>query len=401
VIIVVLALTALAGFGAVFALDRFTLTARARRAVATGLIGAVALLPVAGVAALAASSRGLTGEVSHIWNNLTNPNGVVGDKPGRLVDLSNSRPHYWSLAIKLGEHHLLAGVGALGFATAQPSSPSPVWNAQHAHAVHAHGYLAETFADFGLLGLALSLALLVAWGAASARSLELRRLRRPIASRAPPDGDGHANLRAAEWAGLVALLAVVITFGFHSLIDWTWFIPGTAVPALAGAGWLVGRGPLSEPVERLRRPRQLSHAPAAAGAAALVVVIAVVAVWVIVQPLRSSDAYSAALTAAYRGDATTALGAAHAAAAEDPVSVEPLFLLSVIYSRLGDPGAARQQLTQAISRQPSNPQTWQQLGCYDYGRRDPRAGSELRRLVALQSTDAEAESNPTAFCGGA
>ncbi len=245
VIVIVLVLTAAAGLGAILALDRLTLPARAQRGVAVGLIAAVALLPVAGIAALAASSRGLTGEVSHIWKTLTNPNGVVGGGPGRLAALSNSRPHYWSQAITLGEHHLLAGAGALGFATAQPASTGPIWNAQHSHAAHAHGYLAETFADFGLIGLATSLAVLIAWWLATARTLELARPGGGSPTGRPP--------RDTERAGLVALLAVVVTFGLHSLVDWTWFIPGTAVPALACAGWLAGRGPLSHPVGRLSR----------------------------------------------------------------------------------------------------------------------------------------------------
>jgi hypothetical protein len=413
VILVVVGLTAAAGLGAVFALDRFVVSPRARRAVAMGLAAGVALIPVAGVGALAASSRGLPGEVSHIWNNLTNPNGVVSAKPGRLVDLSNSRPHYWSQAITLGKRHLIAGVGALGFATAQPSSSSPIWNAQHAHAVHAHGYLAETFADFGLIGLAVSLALLVAWWLASARTLELTWSRRRVMARPPPEANGQvaaanggrpdglaAGATTAERAGLVALLAVVATFGFHSLIDWTWFIPGNAVVALACAGWLAGRGPLSHPVGRLARRRRLVRAPGAAVAVASVVVIALVAVWVIIQPLRSTDAYWAAFTAAGQGDARAALTDARASAAEDPVSIDPLILLSQIYTALGNPTAARRELTRAVSRQPSNPQSWQELGCYDFAHRNPQADSELRRLVVLQPADAQAQSAPATFCAG-
>ena len=393
VIVIVLVLTTAAGLGAIQLLDRLTPSERARRSVASGLLVLVGLLPIAGVGALAASHRGLGGEVSHIWSSLTNPNGIVNDQPGRLVALSNSRPHYWSQAITLGEHHLLAGVGALGFATAQPSSSSPIWNAQHAHAVHAHGYLAETFADFGLIGLVVSLALFVAWWLASARTLQLRWPRRAPAERAPPSpGWGP------ERTGLVALLAVVVTFGLHSLIDWTWFIPGNAVPALACAGWLVGRGPASQAVGRLARGRRLLRAPAAATALLCTLLLTLVAVWVVVQPLRSSDAVSAAETAAYNGNGALALNEARSAAAEDPVSVDPLFLLSVIYAHMGNRASARNELVQATSRQPANPATWQELGCYDYSQHDPRATSEFRRLLKLQPADAQAQSDPAAFC---
>jgi hypothetical protein len=397
VIVIVLCLTAAAGLGVVLALDRLTIPPRAQRAVATGLIALAALIPVAGVAALAASSRGLTGEVSHVWKSLTNPNGVVGGQPGRLVDLSNSRPHYWSQAIKLGEHHLLAGVGALGFATAQPASSGPIWNAQHAHAGHAHGYLAQTFADFGLIGLTLSLALLIAWWLATARTLELSWFGRPQADRAPPEAPSRAN----ERAGLVALLAVVVTFGFHSLIDWTWFIPGTAVVALACAGWLAGRGPLSPPMGRLSQARGVTRAPALAAGVITVLVLAIAAIWVIVQPLRSSDSYSSAVTAAVAGNGPAALSDARSAAAEDPVSVDPLFLLSQLYNALGDAGSARSELVAATSRQPANPATWQELGCYDFAHHHPSTTADFHRLVVLQPADTQAQTDPAAFCAGA
>jgi hypothetical protein len=396
VVLVVLFLGAAAGLGTLRLLDRATLSDRARRRLATGLLVLVGLLPVAGLGALAASHRGFTGEVSHIWSGLTNPNGIVGDQAGRLADLSNSRPHYWSQAITLGEHHLLAGVGALGFATAQPSSSSPIWNAEHAHAVHAHGYLAETFADFGLIGLAVSLALLVAWWLATARTLELRWPRRAPVERSPPSAGGEA-----ERAGLIALLAVVVTFGFHSLIDWTWFIPGNAVPALVCAGWLAGRGPRSDRVGRLARGRRLVRAPAAAGALLGTLLVTLLAVWVVVQPLRSSDADTSAETAAYDGNGALALSDARSAAAENPVSVDPLFLLAVIYAHMGNRASARNELVQATSRQPSNPATWQELGCYDYAQHNPQATGEFRRLLKLQPADAQALGDPAVFCSAA
>jgi cytochrome c-type biogenesis protein CcmH/NrfG len=198
----------------------------------------------------------------------------------------------------------------------------------------------------------------------------------------------------------VALLAVVATFGVHSLIDWTWFIPGNAVPALACAGWLAGRRPLPGGRPRLSRPRRLVRSPGAAAAAAGAIVAALVAVWFIVQPLRSSDAYSAGVTAAVAGNAQAALSDARTSAAEDPVSVDPLFLLSQIYTGLGDRASARDELTQAVSRQSKNPATWQELGCYDYVHHDPRASAEFRRLLALQPADAEALGDPAAFCAG-
>jgi hypothetical protein len=376
VILVALVLTALAGLVASRALDRVTVSAAVRRRTGCVLIGLVALIPVAGVVVVAASSRGFTGEVSHLWSRLTSTNGGAADQAGRLVDLSNARPNYWSLALKIGEHHPIAGTGALGFATAELlySTAAP-----DALVTHAHGYVFETFADFGAIGLAISLALLVAWIVATGRTFEWSGFRRaPADTRAPPSAE-----LTAERTGLVAVLAIVVIFGAHSLIDWTWFIPGCAVAALVCAGWLVGRGPLSQPIGTLPERTMLSRSPGAIGAIAGIAVAAVIALFAIVQPLRSADAYSSALNAAIRGNAAVALTNARSAAAEDPFSIDPPFLLSRLYGDLGEYGAARRQLTEAVSRQPNNPKTWTQLGCYDVAQQHVGAAYEIHRAHLL------------------
>ena len=137
-----------------------------RRRIGTALLILLALVPVAAIAGAAASSRGLTGQISHVWSTLTSTApraaSATARAPGRSS--SNSRPLYWSEGLKVGAHALLAGVGAGGFDTARTrytTNPLAV--------AHAHSYAIETFADFGLIGLAVSLALLVAWGAAVRR----------------------------------------------------------------------------------------------------------------------------------------------------------------------------------------------------------------------------------------
>ena len=82
---------------------------RVRRRIGIVLLVLVAMVPVAGVVGVAASSRGLTGEVSHVWNEVTSPSSRVGNNPGRIAELGNSRPLYWSEGLKVGEHALLAG----------------------------------------------------------------------------------------------------------------------------------------------------------------------------------------------------------------------------------------------------------------------------------------------------
>jgi hypothetical protein len=394
VLLVVLAVTTVAGFAVAYVSDRASPSAETRHKIGSLLVVLVALLPVGGIVALAASSRGLTGEVSHIWDTLTNTNGVVGNQPDRLVQLSNSRPHYWSQALQVGEHHLLAGVGALGFSTAaQGLHTSGVWNGQHAHVVHAHGYPVQTFADFGLIGIALSLGLLVAWAVAAGRALGLSRPIPLSALRAPPSG------RAAEHAGVVTLLAVVLIFGLHSLIDWTWFIPGSTVLALVCAGWLAGRGPLGQPVGRLGERRRLARSPGAVVIVTATVAATVLVSWGIAQPLGSSDAYNSALTALTRGNDAAALTHAREAQASNPVSVDPLWLESTIYASAGDSVRARQALIKATSVQPSNPDTWARLACYDVEQRNNSAAAgELLRTAALLPSVTSIRTDASAFC---
>lgn len=370
VLALVLAVVALAGFAAAFMAERVALAPEARRRIGTALICALAIVPLGGVVALAASSRGLTGGISHVWSSLTNSSQVTGDVPGRLVELANSRPRYWGEALKVGEHAPLKGVGAGGYGTARGRYTTDQWIVEH-----AHSYAVETFADFGLIGVVLNLALLAAWALASARTLGVR-LRGPTLA---------AGGSPIERPGLFTLLCVVVVFGVSSAIDWTWFVPGTAVPALLCAGWVAGRGPTSTRIGRRSSRRQLPARPVAIAALTGATLVTIVCLWAIWQPLRSANADTAAVAALSRGDAKQAITDARAAAARDPVSVEPLWELSAIFSSVGNEQAARAELVDATRLQPENPATWQQLGFYDLRRHDP--GSALPAFRHALSLD--------------
>ena len=105
---------------------------------------------------------------------------------------------------------------------------------------------------------------------------------------------------------MFTLLAVVVIFGVHSAIDWTWYVPGVALPALLCAGWLAGRGPLDQRIGRLARPRRVTAAPGAYAAVIALVAVAFAGVWFTVQPLRAADADAAAVTASISGNTRTA-----------------------------------------------------------------------------------------------
>jgi tetratricopeptide (TPR) repeat protein len=176
---------------------------------------------------------------------------------------------------------------------------------------------------------------------------------------------------AAERCGLMTLLVVVIMFGVQSSTDWTWFIPGVAIPPLICAGWLAGRGPLASAVGRTRQPKPLTQRPGAGALVTGLAALALLGAWVIWQPLRSADADAAATSALTRGDLRAALSDARTAAATDPLSVEPLFELSALYTTI-DPGAAHAELLKAVRLQPQNAQTWLQLGEYYVQTHQPR-----------------------------
>ena len=369
VLLLVVIVLCVAGIGASFALDRYELPTGRRRRVGTWLVALVIIVPVGGaLAALVGSSRGVTGEISHLWHTATSQNATVGDNPGRLGELASSRARDWSEGMKIGEHALLKGVGALGFATARRQYHD-FYSVQH-----AHSYVIETFADFGLIGIALNVGLLVAWAIAAARPL-----------RRPPEGDrGIPPERTAERAGLLTLLCVVLAFGAHSMIDWTWFIPGVALPALFCAGWLAGRGPLCAPVGRRAHVRSLTNNPGRGAAIAGLAAVVLLAAWAVWQPLRSADAASAAVNAATRGDIRTALEDARTAISRDPLALTPRFELSEIYRAAGDEPAARAALIDATHVQPQNFQTWLQLAGYDLQHGHPRlALSELTKTLSL------------------
>ncbi len=375
VLLVTLLVLTGAGLAWAVAIERVQLMPGTRRRIGTVLVCLTALVPLAGIGALAASSRGLTGEISHQWSTLTSTTGsggVVGDNAGRLLQFGSSRPLYWSEGMTVGEHSLLKGAGAEAFAvahTAYTDSTAPV--------SHVHSYAIQTFADLGLIGVAINLVLLISWAVAASR---------PLALRSSPSS--LSVDQAAERQGLLALAIVVVAFGVQSGVDWTWFFSGVAVPALVCAGWLAGRGPLADPVGHARNRRPLMQRPGAGALITALVAVTLLGAWAIWQPLRSADALSSSLNAAASNHSGQAFTDARDAANIDPVTIEPLQILSELYGAR-DPGAARRELVEATRRQPDNPEPWSWLGQFDLLRhRDRLAYASLDRELALDRGNA-------------
>jgi hypothetical protein len=371
-LLLVCALLLAAGVAVQFAATQWPPAPRTRRALGAASLGLLALVPVVVVVALAAAPGGVTGQVSKGWHQLTDVNAQTpANTPNRLVATSSVRARYWDEALRIHAVSPWIGTGAGGYATARTR-----FRKDQLAVRQAHGYVVQTLADLGWVGLAVSLAALFAWLFAAARALGLRRSDRGL----PWD---------AERVGLATLAAVVLVFGVHSTVDWTWFVPANAACALLCAAWVAGRGPLpvrleGAPARVVSPPPSVSRgrlAPLVAAvrdvrfaAAALVVVIALVAAWWSYQPVRSEHASNAAFDRLDQGEPAAAVAVAQVAVDRNPLSADPLFDLAALQQARGRYRAAQAALERAVRLQPADAETWRRLGRLELSvMHDPRS----------------------------
>lgn len=358
VLIVVLVLVSVAGVAVSEAMDRTEIQPAMRRRIGSAIVAALVLGAFAAVLAVALSSRGLTGEISYRWHELTNPAATVSaSSASRVFQFGSSRPLYWHEALFVGKLAYWKGVGELGFSVARLLDPAS------AEAVfQAHSYVFETYADLGTLGLVLTAGLLASWLAASWRAISLGRRWETL--------QGEAG---AERIALITLVALVIGFGVQSTLDWTWYFTGLAVPVLLAAGWVAGRG---AGAVLTRPPRSPLDRPGALITCAGLAVAVVIGGWLVWRPLHSAQLVNS----------VSDLGQARAAQQADPFSLEPYQAIATIDLDLHRPAAAVSALEQATREQPHNPASWEQLGQLEQQLRDWPAmladGERARALVA-------------------
>ena len=422
--LVMVVVLALVGMAVTFFTARRAPSPRTRRRAGLALWALVALTVLVLIGGLAASHRGLTGSISHAVSAVTNPNAKPPpNTPGRLTAVASVRARYWKEALQVFGAHPALGAGAEGYATARLR-----YRKATLVVVHAHGFVVQTLADLGIVGLLVALTLLGSW------LLDARRSTMPL--NRPP------RAYTPERVGLLTMLCMVVVFGTHSLIDWTWYIPGNACVALLCAGWLAGRGPLqpaphAETESAYKAGAQAhdtgpqahdagpqghdagppAHPPPAGREgpprwrwpggrevdprlvlAGVVVAAALLVAWMQWQPQRSEEARGQALALAEAGHRRASLEAAHTAVSRDPVSAEARFALATVQAAAGLSGRARATLQETVRLQPSNPQTWLELARYDV-REHPRAAlKELQAAVYLnpESIAPESVSGPAA-----
>jgi hypothetical protein len=374
----VLAATLVASLGAlllagrrVIAFERrVQLSADDSRRIGRTLVGALGVALACGVIALAVSSRGLTGTVSHAFNSFTTTR-TSDYNPSRLLSVdSQNRLVWWKEAAGAFSDRPISGWGAGSFPVLHLLYRRDSLTVQEAHSVPLQ-MLAET----GIVGTLLLLGgfgLLMAAGVGNVRRL-----------------GGSKRLVGA------ALLAALVIYGVHAIYDWDWDIPGVTLPVFVFAGVLAAgagrRGQLSEPI----RPVQTKgigtwteYGPAARGITLVAVIgaLCTVALSGVVPSLAAGKASAALLAASSssgsalkhaRSDATTA---SHL----DPLSDAGPLASATIAVHSGQYRQARTYLLQAVKRDPNDVLAWQQLAVADFALGSPRGSYDaIQRVLAL------------------
>jgi tetratricopeptide (TPR) repeat protein len=235
---------------------------------------------------------------------------------------------------------------------------------------HAHGFVVQTMSDLGIVGLVTIALLALAWLWAAVRAVGLL----------PPRGWRRWD---GERVALTALALTALVFGLHSAIDWTWFVPGPAVMAVAAAGAVAGRSYLAStrPVEAAAGglgPRPRYALAAAAG------LVALACAWAVWQPQRSDAETNRSLDLLAARHLPAAAHAADHAGSIDPLSPDPLLAAASVASARGDTNGALALLQRAIRRFPGEPQVWVRLAEYQLDTLAKPADAERTILGALK-----------------
>jgi hypothetical protein len=236
--------------------------------------------------------------------------------------------------------------------------------------------------DLGIVGLVLSTLALLTWIFCALRAVGLvPRLRRRREPREPLEWTG-------ERTALLGLVIVAVVFGVQSAIDWTWFVPGVTVAALAAGGFVAGRGALRggaagataalapEPAGegRFKRP-PWARIVACVGVVATAALLAG-AIW---QPERANRASAQALSDIERGDLKDAAKSAQAGREADPLAPRPRFAEASVAAAAGKDNVARHILERTVLDFPGDPQTWLRLAEFELHHSEPLRALEVVR----------------------
>jgi hypothetical protein len=334
------------------------------------LLAALAL--VAGVFSMTTSQRGLSGTVSHQWDEFRKPAGI-GNNPGRLISANGSnRWIWWREAAGAFSDKPIAGWGAGSFPIVHDHYREYPTQVRSAHSVPLQ-FLAEN----GVIGAVLALGAVGLLFAAAIRT-----------TRASEGRDRDAR---------VVLLAAAAAWGAHCLVDWDWEIPGVTLPALAAlaiaaAPWDPSRTWKSMARPRARSGRRLRVTPRGSRLGMPIAVLAGLVGFALALssalPAVAEDQRLAALSeAADAGTDRAALSDAASKAREahdlNPLDPDALLGEATIETRLGNRDRAQELLLEAARLQPDNFRIWDALFNFALGTGDTKlAALALQRRVA-------------------
>jgi O-antigen ligase/polysaccharide polymerase Wzy-like membrane protein len=359
--------------------ERRAPSARTRRRVGIAAVTVACVVPLAAFTSVAFSERG----IGDRFHELTSETEVAPQEGGgRVFAASSSRGKYWREAFRVFDDKPLEGVGAGAFEKARLRHRTDASVTQH-----AHGWIPQTMADLGLIGLGVTTLLFLAWllAALSATGLLPRRLVQPSDDTAlPPRRDWNTDRTA-----LVALVLVPLAFGIESLLDWTWFIQEPTVMALIPAGYLAGRGPLGgdAPDTAAAAPTPLRWRPAGFRIVAALAALATAALvaWSIWQPEASDRATNEALALLDAKKFDKAIAKTKDAEDLNPLTPDPLLVRASIETAANREQDAQQDLERAVILFPGDPQTWYRLAAFQLGTLDApeQAADTIRGALYL------------------
>lgn len=347
---------------------------RVRRRLGIVALVIAAAIPLAAFTSVAFSERGIGGTIGDRVDQLTSESQTspTDQGAGRLTQASSTRGKYWREAGRVFNDRPAIGLGAGNFQTARLRHRTDASATRH-----AHGFVPQTLADLGIVGVTITTLLLIAWLVAVARVTGLY-----------PRRAGERRDWDADRLALVAATLVVVVFGLQSAIDWTWFVPGPTAMALVAAGFVAGRAPLGEgtvaPAPPVASPQRLL------GAAA-VLLAAIVTAWAVWQPEASDRAIGDALRLSDAGQFDAAIAKTKDAADANPLSSDPLLTRAAIETDAGHVVAAGRTLEDAVLKFPGEPQTWYRLAAFQLGTLDQpeKAAATVRAAIFLDPRSAE------------
>jgi tetratricopeptide (TPR) repeat protein len=164
--------------------------------------------------------------------------------------------------------------------------------------------------------------------------------------------------------------------------DWDWDVPGVALPLFAFLGLLAAR-PLGTSGRAFAPARTASTGPRMAALALGAALLAVVAISAAL-PSLARDHAQKATTALAASDFKEAVRQADMARRLDPVAVDALLLEARAAGRRGQFNLASEVLTEAVHRQPDNPNVWLGVARLELARGDIAAmRAAARKMLVL------------------